>query len=119
MINKLTLIFASIFLASTCAAGQTIQCPTPKEIKSVAFTTIEKGDHPGVWTLIQKNQYKTPYHWKFSLMLEAKNQSAAIKKSKIALSKLKKIRGPEKVDAVWVCDYKAPSALAAIATQTN
>jgi hypothetical protein len=118
MLNKFikNALLASFLLISPFAIAQSVQCPNPKEIKDIPFSTIQKGDHPDVWTLIQINQYKTPYKWQFSLMVEAKNQNEAIKKAKKALTKLRKIRGPKKEDLVWVCDYQAPATLMAIAT---
>jgi hypothetical protein len=118
MLNKLInkLIFAIIFSASPFALGQTTLCPSPKQIKETAFTIIEKGDHPDVWTLIQRNKYNTPYRWELSVMVEAKNQNAAIKKTKKSLSTLHKIRGPRKEGTVWICEYKAPSILSIVAS---
>lgn len=109
-----------MIVMSSSALSETVRCPDPESFKAVNFNTTEKGDHPGVWTLIQQDQYHTSYQWKFSLMLEASDQASALQRGKNALSKLHKLRGPQKIGGVWMCDYKAPKILSAVAvTQVN
>lgn len=118
IINLCTAII--LFINSSLLCGNTENnindCPNPNAFQEIAFDTIEKGDTPGVWTLIQKNHtYNTPNDWKFSLMIEANDRKNALKKAKLALSGLQKMQGPEKVNEVWVCDYKSKFALSAVA----
>lgn len=110
------LIVSSLAFAHVQNKSKLPFCPSTKIIKTIAFDEIQKGDHPGVWTFVQNNQtYNTAKHWNFSLMIDAETQNAAVKKAKFALAHLRKIRGPEKVDAVWVCDYEGKSSLSAVA----
>lgn len=114
-ITALLLITSSTF-ATTQEKSKLPVCPSVKVIRTIAFDTIEKGDTSGVWTLHQTDQtFKTDHHWKFSLMLEANSKDDALKKGKKSLSKLHKIRGPEKVDKVWICDYESKNILSAVA----
>jgi len=108
-----TLVFASTLIFGKTALST---CPNSKIIKSTSFNTVQKGDHPGVWTFIQNNhKYNTSYRWEFSLMVEANDQSEATKKANLALSHLQKIRGPEKINGTFVCDYKSKLSLSAVA----
>lgn len=89
-------------------------CPEVNLIKKTPFNQVQKGDHQDIWTFTQNHQkYKTPYQWEFSIMVEAGNHRDAFKKAN--LSQLKKTKGPEKIDDVWVCDYKSKTSLSAIA----
>lgn len=113
-------LMSSFVFCTTLAFGldkkTSVICPRADAFRVFAFDLIQKGDHPGVWTLTQSNhQYRTPHHWKFSVMVDAENQMRAARKAKQALSHLRKVRGPDKVDNVWVCDYDGQNILSAIA----
>lgn len=111
--KKLLLVLLIAFSAPVFA----IDCPNANAFKGIKFDLIEKGDHPGVWTLTQTNHaYDTKNQWKFSLMIDADTQAKAMTKANNALKHLRKWQGPEKVDKVWVCDYKSKQALSAVAT---
>jgi hypothetical protein len=118
--NKLSCFLTLIFLSFSqliFASSQMMVCPSIQKIKTTAFDVALKGDHPGVWTLLQKDKkYNTTIPWTFSLMVEADNAKGAFKKAKKALTTLRKQKGPELVESVWVCDYQVRSALAAVAT---
>lgn len=113
------LLTSSLTFANTQKKSEISVCPNAKLFKMVAFDTIQEGDHPGVWTFTQNGHtYKTPYKWKFSLMIDAKNKKIALRKAKLSLSNLSKVRGPHKVGTAWFCDYKSKSALDAAAIYT-
>lgn len=116
-IAALLILSFSLMTSSAFAANKLANaiCPKSNAFKNIGFDEIQKGDHPGVWTLIQNNNYNTSRNWQFSLMIDADTKDAAIKKAKQALANLRKLRGPEKVDTVWVCDYQSKNALSAVA----
>lgn len=118
---KLGALLASLFLGSHAAADHLKKdipptCPSINLIKSTPFNDIQKGDHPGVWTLIQSHQkYDTTREWVFSLVLEADSEEDAYKKGQKALSSLQFSKGPAEIAYIWFCDYQTSPALSAVA----
>ena len=109
----IALLISTCLLSSSFADNTKSEmpiCPNAKSFKTIAFDEIQKGDTAGVWTFVKNGT------WKFSLMIDAPTKDAAIKKAKLALAHLRKMRGPEKVGEVWVCDYQSNYAMSAVAT---
>jgi len=96
------------FAADVLDANGAVKCPDISELKAAKFTNANSVYDTNLWKVGSlSNQYGTKNAWQFTFHIEADDKDGAIKNAATALTSIRLINGPEKIDNAWMCHYRS------------